>query len=88
MYKWKDWNNDVCMNHIHNVMSAIQGLYDSEISFSIVAFWDAGFTAKLGNEMSGFDAERDFDTLEDTLDWLIHKATELYPKSDYAKKFK
>ena len=61
-------------------------LYESEINCSISAFWDGGWTVKLGDEMNGFEAEANFDgtKLSDAADWLDQQARERYPTSLYA----
>lgn len=86
--KWKDWNNDICLNHIHKLMDMIDGLYESEINFTISSFWDEGFTAKIGDTMNGFDEQKTFDTFWEAVDWVAHRAVELYPESSYSCKFK
>ena len=58
----------------------LQKLYDAEINFSISTFWDAGFTAKIGDEINGFVAQANFDTAEEAIAWVIEKAKELYPE--------
>ena len=89
MYKWKYQNNEMCRNHIHYVLEAMQGLYDSEINISIESFWDGGYVARFGDEMNGYSEEKScFATIDECMDWLTTKAVELYPESQYAKKFK
>ena len=90
MYKWKkdNQNNDMCRNHIHYVLEAIQGIYDSEINISISSFWDGGWNAQIGDDMNGFKDSAAFDCIEECLDWLIHRVVDIYPNSTYAANFK
>lgn len=60
-------------------MDKLQKLYDSEINWAIETFWDGGFTAKLGDEMNGFKAEKTCDTLEEAADFLWVQAKKRYP---------
>lgn len=61
-----------------------QRLYDSEINFSISCFWDGGFTAKIGDDMNGFEAEKTVKTCDEALAWLDVQARLEYPDSLYA----
>lgn len=63
-------------------MSALQKLYDQEINASISTFWDGGFEAKLGDDMNGFVAKANFDTLQDAEKFLLEEAKARYPKAD------
>lgn len=69
---------------IRDILAAMQELYDSEINCQISSFWDTGYTAKLGDEMNGFVDSRGFETIEDAMNWLVHRAIEIYPDSEYA----
>jgi hypothetical protein len=60
---------------------ALQKLYNNEINASISTFWDGGFTAKLGEEMSGVTAEGTFDTLECAEKFLLDEAKIRYPQA-------
>ncbi len=60
-------------------------LYQSEIGFSIVAFYDRGFDWKLGDALNGFKAEgnaRDFSTA--VID-LCSAAVQHFPQSTFAQ---
>ena len=61
--------------------------YKSEINCGISSFWDAGFTAWIGDDMNGHKAERGFGeiNLHDAAEWLHSYAIQLYPYSAYAK---
>jgi hypothetical protein len=66
----------------------IQDLYDSEINFSIVAFWDNGFEVKLGDEMNGFVASAHAKAFSNAVEWLLVRAIEKYPDSVFAKTYR
>ena len=66
-----------------NLESVIQKLYDSEINCLISSFWQCGFTVKIGDDMNGFAAETEVETVQEATDWLDAKARELYPNSAY-----
>lgn len=62
----------------------LQRIYDSEINFSITTFWDGGFDVKLGDEMNGFVAKSNHDTIKSAILWLIENVMDFYPTSLYA----
>ena len=66
----------------------LQDLYDSEINFSIVTFWDDGFRVKLGDELNGFVASGRADALANAVEWLRVRAIEKFPDSVFAKKYR
>lgn len=68
--------------------TVLQDLYDSEINFSIVAFWNGGFQVKLGDEANGFVAAGRADNFADAVEWLLVRAVEHYPNSEFAKKYR
>lgn len=62
-----------------------QRLHDSEINFSVSCFWDSQWTAKLGDETNGFDAETTaLSSYDEALVWLDGEARKRYPDSVYA----
>ena len=65
----------------------LQDLYDSEINFTIAAFWDGGFQVKvgLGDEVNGFAAVETADDIVDAIEWLRVEAIERFPESVFAK---
>lgn len=67
----------------------LNALYASEINVSIASFWDGGWLVRLGDEMNGFVAERDF--LDEEFDqipaWLAAEARRLHPESVFAKAY-
>lgn len=65
---------------------SVQALYDSEINFEISTFWDGGYTAKLGDAMNGFVAEKSFDCLPVAMRWLCNEAIAHYPDSEFARR--
>lgn len=54
----------------------LRELYAREINVSISSFWDAGYTVRLGDDMNGYRAEREFKSEEfDQIgDWLLAHA--------------
>lgn len=66
----------------------LQDLRDSEINFSITAFYDNGFNVKLGDDMNGFAASGIAERFEDAVEWLIVRAIEKYPESTFAKTYR
>lgn len=66
----------------------LQDLYDSEINFSIVTFWDNGFEVKLGDEMNGFVASGNAIGFSNAVEWLMVRAIEKYPDSIFAKTYR
>jgi hypothetical protein len=72
----------------------LSALYDSEINAAVnlSSFWDGGWswTMKLGDELNGLEAERDFDQEEfrsEAVNWLIDTACKAYPQSTFAQKY-
>jgi hypothetical protein len=59
-------------------------LYESEINFSVSAFWDCGITVKLGDHINGFSAETEVRTPSEAAEFLDRAAREQYPESLYA----
>ena len=60
---------------------AFQLLYAHEINASASCFWDAGWTVKLGDELNGWVAVRQFENkdLGQAADWLLAEAKRAYP---------
>ena len=44
------------------------------------------WTARLGDEMNGWEAEETLSSFAEAEDWLAKKACEIYPESTFAKK--
>jgi hypothetical protein len=72
----------------------LNALYDSEINaqVSVESFWDGGWhwTLKLGDELNGFRAEKDFtpkEFREQAAIWLIKEACKQYPESLFKKQY-
>ncbi len=59
-------------------------LYESEINCSISSFWDNHWDVKLGDEMNGFVAEGNFQTLDECADFLDRQARIHCPESVYS----
>lgn len=56
-------------------------LYAAEINCGITSFWDAGWTAWIGDEINGRKAEETFwgEDLVDVAEWLLREAEAQYP---------
>lgn len=79
----------------------LQDLYDSEINVKIAWFWDGGIEVHIGNGIYDvYDYETQSGTnnkswqasthvadIAEAEQWLKLKAIELYPDSDFAKKY-
>lgn len=64
----------------------LSGLSRSEINWELSFFYDAGYTAKLGNEQNGFkEVGECFKTLITATEWLSEQAIKHYPNSDFAQ---
>jgi hypothetical protein len=66
-----------------NIGSVLQALYDSEIHFSIHAFWHAGFDWDLGLE-PGPESGGNAPTLREAVQQLVDAALREYPTSVFA----
>jgi hypothetical protein len=65
--------------------STLQGLYESEINYTVSAFWDCGFRWKLGDDLNGFVAEGTAATFEQAVSELAQAAIEHFPDSAFAR---
>lgn len=63
----------------------LQYLYDSEINFTIAAFWDAGFRVLLGDDLNGFAAETRVRTFTEAVQWLGTAAVTHLPARNLRK---
>jgi hypothetical protein len=66
-------------------LETIADIYDSEINGSISWDWDAGFTAKIGDEMNSFKDEATFEDILSVVAWLNERIVALYPRSKIAR---
>ena len=70
------------------LVSVLDDLYDSEINIQISSFWDGGYCVKLGYSGDGFKSESQYiETLDDVAREIIRMAVNLYPASDFGKKY-
>jgi hypothetical protein len=69
------------------VTNILQDIYDSEINITISWFWDGGIDIGIGDAINGFKDENNFDTILEAMRWLRQRLVELYPESDFAKKW-
>jgi hypothetical protein len=65
----------------------LQALYDSEINASISWLWDGGIDVKLGDELTGYDAEGQVSTFAEATAWFRGQACRHYPDSGFARKY-
>jgi hypothetical protein len=62
----------------------MRNLYASEINCSICSFWDNHWDVKIGDEMNGFVAEGNFESLDECATFLDQQARKHFPESSYA----
>ena len=65
--------------------STMQGLYESEINFSVSAFWDCGFWWRLGDPLNGVLADGSAATFEQAVSDLARAAIQHFPDSAFAR---
>ena len=60
-------------NDMTSIEDAIRQLYDQERNVQIATFWDTGCTVCIGDNWSGFGAERTFsmEELGEIGDWIL-----------------
>jgi hypothetical protein len=61
----------------------LQRIYDSEINLRIDWLWDGGIRAVLGDEMNGFVAEENVDSVTGLVPWLQAAIAHFYPDCTY-----
>jgi hypothetical protein len=59
--------------------AVLEALHDSEINGEVFWFFDAGWTATLGDPLHGIEAEESFDRIGDAVGWLVDKAGQALP---------
>jgi len=64
------------------LIDVMLALYASEINCGIESFWDAGWTAWIGDTANG--EVRAPVELDNAAEWLHRAAVERFPNSDYA----
>ena len=70
-----------------DIGTVLQALYDSEINARVFSFWDAGWTAELGDDMNGIlESEDGLTDLKAVAEWLHNAALRHFPNSVYAKR--
>jgi hypothetical protein len=65
--------------------SVLQGLYESEINYTVSAFWDCGFRWSLGDPLNGFLADGAAQTFEQAVSDLAQAAVQHFPNSAFAR---
>jgi hypothetical protein len=63
-------------------------LRESEINVEITLLNDDEWSARLGDPLNGYRAERMFGALSEAGEWLRAKAIELYPDSGFARAYR
>ena len=69
-------------------MDILQEVYDSEINFRLACFWDGGFDVEIGDALNGFKARSIVFTVAEAVEWIKSKALELYPNSEFSRKYR
>ena len=61
-----------------DLVKALRQLYESETNIEIACFWDVGWTVKLGDQLNGFFAQREFknDELGELPGWIEKQSAE------------
>lgn len=67
-------------------LSILQSLHDSEINWSLSAFYDGNYVARLGDEWNGFVAQETCHSIDEAIAWLDRTARDKYPGSVHAKR--
>lgn len=64
------------MTEKRSLESVLRELYGREINVSIASFYDAGWTVRIGDEMNGYTAEREFGGVDlgQIGDWIAETA--------------
>ena len=62
-------------------------LYDSAINVDISWMWDGGIDVKLGDAMTGYEAEGTVYSASEIAEWLRENAVRCYPDSEFARKY-
>jgi len=70
-----------------NIGAILDDLYASEINASISWLWDGGIDVKLGDPLSGYEAEGKASTFAEAAAWLRDQACTHYPDSEFARKY-
>ena len=70
-------------------LQILQDLHDSEINGEIAWFYDGAWRVAVGGDpVDGYAAETDVGSIGEAVEWLRAKAVELYPESEFAKKYR
>jgi hypothetical protein len=72
-------------------IATLQAIQDSEINFQVETFWDMGFVIKLGDNLNGILAEKDFRKedggLQAGVEWLVQQALKHFPDSKFSVEY-
>jgi hypothetical protein len=69
------------------MIEILDDLYGSEMNWRITTFWDAGYHVEFGDGSNGWRDATNTDTIQEAVDALKTMAIEIYPESDFAKKY-
>ncbi len=61
----------------------LQRIYDSEINVRVSWLWDGGIDVRLGDEVNGFLAEENVQSVQEIVPWLQEAIAHFYPNSGY-----
>ena len=64
----------------------LESIHDSEINYAIHVFYDGCVTAKLGDDLNGYQWEETFSDVRSAIAALAEEARTLYPESEFAKR--
>jgi hypothetical protein len=63
----------------------LQKIYDSEINVRISWLWDGRIDVMLGDEVNGYEAAENVQSITDVVPWLQEAIAHFYPDSTYAR---
>lgn len=66
----------------------VDKMYESEINFSISAFFNAGFTVEIGDDFNGFNGKvKNLQSFSEAVNCLAMNISRIYPISDFTTWF-
>src|SRR5689334_21315825 len=69
----------------HDLAVELQRIYDSEINIAISWMWDGGIDVRLGDDVGGYVAAENVQSVSEVLPWLQEAIAHFYPDSTYAR---
>lgn len=58
----------------HSLEATLRHLYSLEINCGLACFWDGGWDVWIGDELNGYAAEGNVDTISEVAPWLRNAA--------------